>query len=265
MAEWGSETDINYPPPEEEPPRGLGSWRECTPGCVLTANARYGGASAHNGPCIVPGERPKADRRACCDGEVNGYHAVTCAAWPTAMPADGIIRELWDRSWATPNMAAWQAERGSWQLNAEQCPSCGSKERSTYYKGCVGDVGTHMWHTGPGSRHDIAANSLGLHDEPINHEAQSVTKWGNCRCGQVFYSNSGNRETLPHKPGEYTSCAYSPGPTYLPGARARVAELSAACERNVMPLYRGGRFGTVRVIHNEVSSDRTFENETRLL
>lgn len=40
---------------------------------------------------------------------------------------------------------------------------------------------------------------------PID-DRPDVTKLGNCRCGRVFYSNSGHREVLPHKPGEYDSC-----------------------------------------------------------
>lgn len=47
-------------------------------------------------------------------------------------------------------------------------------------------------------------------------------------------------------------------------ARERILEMQELAQRVVMPLYRNGRW-PVRVIHDTVPNDRTFENETRPL
>lgn len=75
-----------------------------------------------------------------------------------------------------------------------------------------------------------------------------VTRHGNCRCAQVFYADTGFREVLPHKPGEYESCRW----------HGRLTELDSleewAMKGVVVRRTRERQY-------QERAADCTFENE----
>lgn len=69
-----------------------------------------------------------------------------------------------------------------------------------------------------------------------------------CRCAQVFYADTGFREVLPHKPGEYESCRW----------HGRLTELDSLEEW----AMKGAAVRQIRERqYQERAADCTFENE----